>query len=170
MKPCSRIWAKSVRSGFQKPLADEQQDRLRVPAELRPGHLLDQFLQGADSARQRDEGVRRSNIRRLRVCMSETTMVSWTSSSMLLARFQEVRDDARDIAAMVEDGAGDRPHQADIAAAIDEVDARARPSRGPMPPHFRRKRDRRRIRSRNRRKWILIADIGFLVRYGRILG
>ena len=28
-----------------------------MAAELRPGHLLDQFLERADAARQRDEGV-----------------------------------------------------------------------------------------------------------------
>ena len=33
------------------------QDRLLVAAELRPGELLDQFLQRADAARQGDEGV-----------------------------------------------------------------------------------------------------------------
>ena len=33
------------------------QDRLLVAAELRPGHLLDQFLERADAARQGDERV-----------------------------------------------------------------------------------------------------------------
>ena len=64
-----------------------------------------------------------SNIRRLRVCMSGTTMVSWTSSSMLLAGLQEIRNDSGHMAAIVQHGAGDRAHQADIAAAIDEPDA-----------------------------------------------
>ena len=35
----------------------QDQDRLLVPAELRPGELLDQFLQRADAAGQRHEGV-----------------------------------------------------------------------------------------------------------------
>jgi len=33
------------------------QDRLFVPAELGPCHLLDELLQGADSPGQRDEGI-----------------------------------------------------------------------------------------------------------------
>ena len=36
----------------------EDQDRLLVAADLRPGELLDQFLQRPDPARKRDEGVR----------------------------------------------------------------------------------------------------------------
>ena len=35
----------------------DDEDRLGVAIELRPGHLLDQLLQRADPARQRDEGV-----------------------------------------------------------------------------------------------------------------
>src|SRR5580692_5213512 len=35
----------------------DDQDRLHVAIELRPGHLLDQFLERADPARQGDERV-----------------------------------------------------------------------------------------------------------------
>ncbi len=34
------------------------QDRLLVPAELRPGHLLDELLERAEAARQGDERIR----------------------------------------------------------------------------------------------------------------
>ena len=51
------MWSSSAHSGSQKRVDVGDQDRLLVPAELRPGHLLDQFLQRADAAGQRDEGV-----------------------------------------------------------------------------------------------------------------
>ena len=57
MKPVSRMCASSASSGSQKPSMLASRIGLRVAAELLPGHLLDQFLQRADAAGQRDEGV-----------------------------------------------------------------------------------------------------------------
>jgi hypothetical protein len=44
-----------------------------VPPELRPGELLDQFLQRADPTRKGDEASARSNMICLRSCRSRVT-------------------------------------------------------------------------------------------------
>ena len=123
MKPCSRIWARRVRSGFQNPFGAEQEDRLGMPPELGPGHLFDQFLEGADPARQRDEGIRALEHQALAGVHVGNDDGLLDVVEHPFARFQKIGNDASDIAAIVEDRAGDRPHQADIAAAIDEADA-----------------------------------------------
>ncbi len=103
-----------------------EKHRLLVAPELRPGHLLDQLLQRADAAGQRDEGV----------CLLEHQHLSLMHvfgddelgqlCHRALAALQEARNDPGDAAAAVEHRAGERSHEADGAAAIDEAHARIR--------------------------------------------
>ena len=64
----------------------------------------------------------RSNISRLRSCMSGVTTISWTRSARS-PRPEKLRDDSGDRAAVVEHGSRHSAHHADRSAAIDEPDA-----------------------------------------------
>ena len=100
------------------------QDRLLVAAELRPGELLDQLLQRADAAGQGDEGVGALEHRALalmHVARDDKLLGEppWTSRAWSgIPGMMPV-----DLAAVLEHGVGERAHQADRAAAIDEPDA-----------------------------------------------
>jgi hypothetical protein len=93
-----------------------------VAAELRPGHLLDQFFQRADAARQRHERVGALEHQALALVHVARDDDFLRLPEHHLAGLQEVRDDAGDLAAMVDDRFGDRAHQADRAAAINQAD------------------------------------------------
>ena len=94
--------------------------------ELRPGHLLDQFLEGADSAGQRDESVGAIEHRLLAfVHVADHDQVVGGGQRMLLAN-KEVRDDPGHVAARGERRAGETAHEAIATAAIDESDALGR--------------------------------------------
>ena len=94
-----------------------------MAAELGPGHLLDDFLERADAARHGDEGV--GHFEHLAFALvhvlGDDQLV--LADQRVLVADQELRDDAGDLAAVVEDGAGDRAHHAFAAAAIDQADA-----------------------------------------------
>ena len=117
------MWSSSAQSGSQKPLDIGDQDRLLVPAELRPGELLDQLLQRADAARQRHEGVgvlEHDALSLVHVAGDDPLL---HARQHVLAVDQEVRNYAGHHAAMVEDRIRQRAHQADRPAAIDQPDA-----------------------------------------------
>ena len=123
MKPWSRIWAKSVSSGFQNPFVLS----IRIGLVWRPSCA--QVICSTSSSRvpmppgQGHEGVgflEHQALARVHVGNDDGLL---HVVQQLLAGFQEVGDDARHIAAMVENGLGDGAHQADIAAAIDQIDA-----------------------------------------------
>ena len=93
-----------------------------MPAELRPGHLLDQLFQRADAAGQRDERVRQlEHLLFAFVQVARDDQLAAVERALALG--QEVRDDAGDLAAVVEHGFGKLAHQADRAAAVDQADA-----------------------------------------------
>ena len=99
-----------------------QQDRLAVPSELLPGELLDQFLQRADPAGQGDERIRSLEHQSLALMHVARDDHLLHARQRMFTRGQEVRNDAGDGAAVVEDGCRDGAHQADRAAAIDQPD------------------------------------------------
>ena len=84
--------------------------------------LLDQFLQRADAAGQGHERVRAVEHDLLAGVHVGRDDQFVRVGHGVLARHQELRDDAGDLAAVIEHGLGDRAHQADRAAAIDEPD------------------------------------------------
>ncbi len=97
-------------------------DRLRMPAELRPGELLDQFLDGADAARERDEGVGPLEHHALAlVHVLDDDEFLYVPQHLLLLG-EEAGNDARDPSAGREHVARRLPHQPAPAAAIDEPD------------------------------------------------
>ena len=108
----------------------DQHHRLPVPPELRPGQLLDQLLQGADAARQGHEGVRALEHQALAGVHVGHHHGLLDVRQHVLARLEEVRDDAGDVAAGRERRPRHRAHQADIAAAVDEAHPGLR-ERGP---------------------------------------
>jgi len=95
------------------------QDRLLVTAELRPGELFDQFLERAEAPGKATKPSARSNIVRLRSCMSAVTM---SSCGSLRGRSRLVRNSGMigDLAAVIEHGVRERAHDADGAAAINQ--------------------------------------------------
>ena len=101
-----------------------EQHRLPVAAELHPGHLLDDLLQRADAAGQRDEGVRHLEhlaFALVHVAGDDQVVLA---APRVLARHQEFGDDAGDLRRRAsEHRVGELAHHADGAAAIDEADA-----------------------------------------------
>ena len=148
------MWSSSAHSGSQKPLDVGEQDRLLVAAELRPGHLLDQLFQRADAAGQRDEGVGALEHDALALVHVARDDQLLRVAAGVLAVGQEFRDDAGHLAAVVEHRLGDRAHQADRAAAIDQADAVLGQDGSERPRGLRRRPGRCRGRSRNRRKFV----------------
>ena len=93
-----------------------------MPAELRPGQLLDQLLQRADAAWQRHEGVRaleHDALSLMHVARDDQLLRVGKGPFPVGQKF---RDDAGDPAALGERRRRDRPHQPDRPAAIDEAD------------------------------------------------
>lgn len=109
--------------GFPEAVNVGHENGLGVAAELGPGELLDEFLQSADPAGQGDEGIGALEHELLAgVHVGHDNHVIRTLKHDF-ALFEKFRDDASDFAAMIDNGACDRAHEADIAAAIDEADA-----------------------------------------------
>ena len=91
--------------------------------ELRPGHLLDEFLERAEAAGQCDESIGALEHRAL-------ALVHVVGDDQLLGepprpfgRGQKLRDDPGHFTAMLDHGGGKRSHQADGTAAIDQAKA-----------------------------------------------
>ena len=94
--------------------------------ELRPGQLLDQFLQRADPARQGDERVGAIEHRLLaRMHRLNHEHFLGVGQRMLLAD-QEIRDDPGHIAAAGQRRSRQAPHQPFAAAAVNEADSLSR--------------------------------------------
>src|SRR5471032_1507605 len=98
----------------------DDHDRLGVQAEGPPGQDLEEFLQGADAARQDDEGVRA--LEHLQFALVHG-LDDHGFGEILVARLtlqQEARDDAHDLAAALEGGVRGQTHQADATSAVNE--------------------------------------------------
>src|SRR6266516_5784186 len=94
-----------------------------MTAKLRPGELLDQFFERADSARQGDKGIGAVEHRAF-------ALVHIAGDDQLLAEpprpltlGEKVGNDSGCLAAMRHHGVGEYAHQADRTAAIDEPHA-----------------------------------------------
>ena len=103
----------------------EQAERLGVQAELGPGVDLEQLVERAGPARQRDEAVREVGHQRLALVHRVHDVQLAQPRVRDLAVDERLRDHADDLAARGERRVGDRAHQADARAAVDEADARA---------------------------------------------
>ena len=128
-------------------------DRLVVVAELAPGPDLEQLLEGADAAGQREEGIgalghhllalvhrRRRRAARVRPRWPTSRRISASGITPTTA------------AAGGQRGVGHHAHQADAAAAVDQLPAAARRSRPSCCAAARDTRVARRGASRSRRR------------------
>ena len=101
----------------------EDQDRFLVPAELRPGQLLDQLFKRADTARKRDEGIRALEHHALALVHVGRDDALLHAHQHVLAVDQKLRDDPGHDPAVIDNRFGERSHQPDRATAIDQADA-----------------------------------------------
>src|SRR5262249_7029146 len=97
-------------------------DRLLMLLELRPGELLDELLQCAETARQRYEGVRLHEHQMFPLMHVVDHNQFMSFEQHVLTRAQESRDDARDPAAVADHRPGCLSHQPEASSAIDETD------------------------------------------------
>ncbi len=106
-------------------------DGLGVTPELHPGELLDQLLQCADAARERDERVRALEHEPFALVhvVGDDQLVDVAHHPLLLG--EEGRNDADDAAAAFERGARHLSHEPEAAAAVDEADAVLAPAPAP---------------------------------------
>ena len=91
-----------------------------MAAELLPGHLLDQFLQRADAARQRHEGIRAFEHQPLALVHVGRDDHLLNARQRVLTGLEKIRNDPGDQTAVIQRGLGDRAHQPDRSATIDE--------------------------------------------------
>ena len=101
----------------------EQADRLVVVAELAPGPDLVQLLQRADAAGQGDEGVGALGHHLLAHVHGRHHVQFVQAGVADLALHQAFGDDADHAAAGGQRGVGHLAHQADLAAAVDQLPA-----------------------------------------------
>ena len=85
-----------------EPVDIGKQDRLGVPPELLPSQLLHQFLQRADAAGKSDEGIRVLEHQPFALVHVGGDDHFLDARQRVLAHGQEVRNDARHHAAMIE--------------------------------------------------------------------
>ena len=103
----------------------EQPDRLRVQAELRPRQLLEQLVERPEAARKRSEPVGELGHQRLSLVQRPDDVQLGQSAVGELAIDEQLRDDADHLAARPECAVGDRAHQPDAPAAVDDPDPAA---------------------------------------------
>ena len=96
-----------------------------MDAELLPGEDLDQLLERADPARQGHERVRELGHQRLALVHRLHDVQLGQAAVGDLAVHELLRDHADDLAAGLQRGVGQRAHQADRRAAVDDADAAA---------------------------------------------
>src|SRR4051812_36524686 len=104
----------------------EDAHRLVVQAELAPGVDLDQLLERAGAAGERDERIREVGHEGLAL-VHRADLVELRQPLMGdLAPDEVAGDDTDHLAAVLERRVGHDPHQADVRAAVDDADAAAR--------------------------------------------
>ncbi len=101
----------------------EQADRFAVKPELRPGEDLEQFLDRAEAARQRDHSIRQRLHQRLALVHRFDDPQVFEAGVSDLPVDQHPRDHADHLAALGEDGVGHGPHHSDLSPAVDEPQA-----------------------------------------------
>jgi hypothetical protein len=104
----------------------EQGAGLVVEAELSPGEDLKELVEGAHPAGEGDEGVGEVVHHRFAVVHGGDDVEASEGEVVDLAGEQGVGDDAKGLAAVVEDGVGEGTHEADGGAPVNERDAMRR--------------------------------------------
>ena len=108
----------------RRPISGDVDDdeRLVVQAELPPGDHLDGLVERAEAARQHGEGV--GDLEHALLALMHAADDDHVSDTGMrhFAVVEMTRDDAGDAPAGGKRGIGKRAHEADAAAAIDELD------------------------------------------------
>ena len=130
-----------------------EHDRLLMLLELRPGELLDEFLERPEAAGERHEGIRLHEHQMFALMHGVDHDQLLHIDQHVFAEVEEGGNDAGDVAAIVEHGAGDLAHQPDTAAAIDEADAFLGEDRAEVARGARVRSGSGRGPSRNKRKY-----------------
>ena len=99
-----------------------EHDRFAVLVELGPGGHLHRFLERADAAGQRDERVRLLEHQHLAFVHVGRDHGVLDIAEHQFAVFEELRNDAGHMPAMLEHGAGDDAHQTQASATVDQAD------------------------------------------------
>ena len=109
-----------LEEGVEEAVEVQQAHRLVYLLELIGDHDLKHFVEGADAAREGDEGVAAGDDVFLALGHAADTdeLGDGLRADDLLA--EERGDDAHDVATLGEGSAADHTHQAKIAAAVDE--------------------------------------------------
>jgi hypothetical protein len=100
-----------------------QNQRFAMSADLYPGHVLDRFLEGAETARERYKGVGMLEHQAFPLVHVLRDDELAADRHRNLAVTQEPRDDAEDLSPIGEDLAGDHTHQPNGTAAIDQTNS-----------------------------------------------
>ena len=103
----------------------EQRGGLGVQAEHPPGPGLEELLEGAGGAGQRDEDVGELGHPGLALVHRAHDVQPRQAGVRQLVVHQVLRDDADHLAAGRQGGVGDDAHQPDVPAAVDDADAGA---------------------------------------------
>ncbi len=114
-------------------------DRLVVQAQLPPADDLDRFIQRADAAGQRDEGICRLGHAALAVVQAVDDGKLGDALMRHIQFREKVGDHAKHRAAGLEHRVGEHAHHAVLAAAVNQPDA------GTTQPHGQAHRRRRQI-------------------------
>lgn len=106
----------------KEPLGVEQPARFMVEAELSPGDDFTEFVQGAETTRQGDEGV--TQIRHEGLAFVHGMDDVQLSDSVVgqFAVDQRLWDDADHLTFVFEYRVGEDTHESDIPAAVDEAE------------------------------------------------
>ena len=148
--PLSRTWSMNPASPSQKPCDVEQAEGLGVIAERVPRPGLEQLVERADPAGQRDEPVAQlGHLRLALVHVGDGVQLGQAGMRDLMVD-QCLRDNAIDLAARLQHRIGDNAHQAEPSAAIDHLDAAPGHLSHQVARHARRRPDRRPAPIRNK--------------------
>src|SRR5690348_5626398 len=108
----------------------EQAERLLVVAERVPAPRLEEFVERSDPTRKREERVGKLGHPRLALVHRLDDVKLGDAGMRDLDVDERLRDDSVDLAAELEHAIGDQPHEAEPAAAVDQLDALADHGRG----------------------------------------
>lgn len=124
-KACGHGPVAKLEKGIEIAIGIEQRDGLVMEAQLSPGESLKQLVERAPSAGQGEEGAGEFVHERLAVVHGFDDMEASEPGVGHLLFNESLRDDANDLAAGGERGIGERSHEPDAGASIDEAQAAA---------------------------------------------
>ena len=131
--PLATMWSSRARNGAQKSSTSYSATGLACRPELRPGHDLDQLVEGAGAAGQGDERVGQVGHPGLALVHGADQLEPGQAGVSDLALDEVLRQYADHLAARCQRRVGQQAHQADVRAAVHDAvpGLRDRPHREP---------------------------------------